>query len=165
MQRNLKFLHMTDLFSTGTACDACDKYEVCIIAIIKITIVVIIIKDEQMWNMQQDILSSQGFPIPQEIHCPWATQCMEITGLGKCLDLKLKWEGINFTLGRGPAVQRRYNEITTQQLEALLAPCPVSGAKLRCLSPLSAALWRPFSCSSKNVPDLSVAGVWERWTI
>ena len=28
MQRNLKFLHITDLFSTDTACDACDKYDV-----------------------------------------------------------------------------------------------------------------------------------------
>ena len=26
---NLKFLHMAEFFSTGTACGACDKYEVC----------------------------------------------------------------------------------------------------------------------------------------
>ena len=27
MQKILKFLHMTDFFSTGTACDACVKYD------------------------------------------------------------------------------------------------------------------------------------------
>ena len=27
---NLKFLHMAEFFSTGTACGACDKYEVCL---------------------------------------------------------------------------------------------------------------------------------------
>ena len=52
---------------------------------------------------------------------------VEIPGLGKCLDLELKWEGINFTLGGRPPVI--LNGITT-----------LPAAKLRCLQPLSAAV-------------------------
>ena len=90
---------------------------------------------------------------------------MGILGFGKCLELDLRWEGINFLLSWPPA--RCWNGITTPQSEPFLFPLQNWGVWIHsvptilsssssCLCSRKVNYLTP-GCSSSNWPTLSLA--------